>query len=164
MRSDRIATCTSSDPVSPDLVAYSPMSACLRSGVIDIGLAPSTIDDAHRPKTAILDPRQSNKKLILPHADDRAVLDSVETRPLARVLRRDPLTVTQSIRFFCRHGERRDVVQRRLDRQQMLGNGETMPKRHGGIQRNRLAFGKAADGKPAQLDDVAERAQRLRQV
>src|SRR5712692_1920413 len=137
MRSDRIATCTSGDPVSPDLVAYSPMSACLRSGVIDIGFAPSTIDDAHRPKTAILDPRQSDKQLIVPRADDRAVLDIIETRPLARIMQHHKLTVTQSIRFFCRQGERRDVVQRRLDRQQMLGSGQIMPKRYGGIQRNR---------------------------
>src|SRR5260370_16903612 len=58
MRSDRIATCTSGDPVSPDLTAYSPMSACLRSAVIDIGCVPSTDDDAQRSTTAILDPRQ----------------------------------------------------------------------------------------------------------
>src|SRR5712692_6904956 len=99
MRSDRIATCTSGDPVSPDLVAYSPMSVCLRSGVIDIGFAPSTIDDAHRPKTAILDPRQSDKKLIVPRTDDRAVGDFGEPRLLTRVVRRYNLPVTQSIRF-----------------------------------------------------------------
>src|SRR5690606_14453026 len=38
MRSERIATCTSGEPVSPFLVAYSEMSAVLRSAVIDIGL------------------------------------------------------------------------------------------------------------------------------
>ena len=37
MRSLRIATCTSGDPVSAALVAYSEMSVCLRSAVIDIG-------------------------------------------------------------------------------------------------------------------------------
>src|SRR5262245_28185069 len=37
MRSVRIATWTSGDPVSPDLVAYSLTSSCLRSALIDIG-------------------------------------------------------------------------------------------------------------------------------
>src|SRR5713101_4715660 len=136
MRSDRIATCTSGDPVSPDLTAYSPMSACLRSAVIDIGCVPSTDDDAQRPKTAILDPRQGDNAPLQPSADDRAFGESLGLH----VPRHHPLTVTQSIRFFCRQGERRDVVQRRLDRQQMLGSGKTMPKRYGGIQRNRLAL------------------------
>src|SRR5216683_4454408 len=118
MRSERIATCTSGEPVSPGLTAYSPMSVCLRSAVIDIGF-PSTIDDAHRSKPAILDPRQGDDQLIQPRADDRAVGEFVEARPFARVVRRNPLAVTQSSRFGCRQGERRDVVQRRLDRQQV---------------------------------------------
>src|SRR5260370_4914947 len=91
MRSERIATCTSGEPVSPGLTAYSPMSVCLRSAVIDIGFL-STIDDAHRPKTAILDPRQSNNQPIQPRADDRAVGEIVEMR----ILRRHILAVTQS--------------------------------------------------------------------
>src|SRR5262249_22800140 len=37
MRSERTATCTSGDPVSPDLVAYVLMTSALRAGVIDIG-------------------------------------------------------------------------------------------------------------------------------
>src|SRR5713226_9689880 len=102
MRSDRIATCTSGEPVSPGLTAYSPMSVCLRSAVIDIGLVPSTIDDAHRPKSAILDPRQGNKQPVQPRADDGAVGDVVETRPFARIVGRNPLAVTQSRRFGCR--------------------------------------------------------------
>src|SRR6266446_10218099 len=84
MRSDRIATCTSGEPVSPGLTAYSPMSVCLRSAVIDIGLVPSTIDDAHRPKRAVLDPRQSDNQLIQPRADDRANGEIVEMRILRR--------------------------------------------------------------------------------
>ncbi len=90
--------------------------------------------------------------------------DVVEARSLARVERPHPLAVTQSSRFVCRQGEGRDVVQRRLDRQQMLGSGQTMPKGHRRIQRNRLAFGKAADGEPAQLGDMAERSERRRQI
>src|SRR5229473_2656050 len=81
MRSDRIATCTSGEPVSPGLTAYSPMSVCLRSAVIDIGLVPSTIDDAHRPKPAILDPRQGDNQPVQPRADDRAAREIIEVRP-----------------------------------------------------------------------------------
>src|SRR6202158_17909 len=92
MRSDRIATCTSGEPVSPGLTAYSPISICLRSAVIDIGF-PSTIDDAHRSKTAILDPRQGDHKVIQPRADDRAVGDIIEARPLAIIVRRHKLAV-----------------------------------------------------------------------
>src|SRR5216683_6958480 len=110
MRSERIATCTSGEPVSPGLTAYSPMSVCLRSAVIDIGFL-STIDDAHRPKTAILDPRQGHHKLLVTRADDRSVGKTVEMR----IVRRHPLAVTQSSRFVCCQGKRRDVVQRRLD-------------------------------------------------
>ena len=35
-----------------------------------------------------------------------------------------------------------------------------MPKRHRAFQRNRLGFGEAPDREPAQLDDMAERAER----
>src|SRR5437870_12773380 len=78
MRSDRTATCTSGEPVSPDLVAYSPMSVCLRSAVIDIGLCPSTIDDANRPELAPLDPRQRDQQHLVPRPDNRAFADAAE--------------------------------------------------------------------------------------
>src|SRR6266849_1563166 len=87
MRSDRIATCTSGEPVSPGLTAYSPMSVCLRSPVIDIGFVPSTSDDAHRPEPAILDPRQGHHELIMTRADNRAVGETVKMR----IVRRHPL-------------------------------------------------------------------------
>src|SRR5579862_8061691 len=89
MRSVRIATCTSGEPVSPVLTAYSPMSACLRSGVIDIEGFPS-IDHAHRPKAARLGPRQCNDMPRVPHADERPLGDPVE-----RALRDDPLAMAQ---------------------------------------------------------------------
>src|SRR5437867_2003058 len=79
MRSDRIATWTSGEPVSPGFIAYSPISVVLRSAVIDIGFVPSTIDDAHRMQHAVLDPRQRDKPPIVPRADDRAVGEGVET-------------------------------------------------------------------------------------
>src|SRR3954463_14022180 len=55
-RSERIATCPSGEPVSPDLVAYSEMTACLRSGVIDIGIPfASRVEDTHRAKSGAVD-------------------------------------------------------------------------------------------------------------
>src|SRR3954451_4660193 len=164
IRSDRIATCTSGDPVSPDLTAYSPISVCLRSGVIDIDLFPSTVYDPHRPQPACLDPGQRDEKLLVPRADDRPVLDMIEARLLTRILRPHSLAVTQPGGFGCRQGEGRDVVQRRLDWQQMLGSIETMPKGQCRIQRNRLHFIEAADREPPQFGDMAERAERLREV
>src|SRR5438128_11729172 len=145
MRSDRIATCTSGEPVSSSFVRYSPISVCLRSAVIDIGSVPSTIDDAHRPEAAVLDPRQTDKQLVEPGADDGAVLDASEPGSFASVLRRHALTVTQAGRFGCRQGQGRDVVQHGLDRQQMPESGKTMPKRYRQIQRIRWRFGEAAD-------------------
>src|SRR5690606_37292234 len=44
MRSERMATCTSGEPVSVGLVAYSLMRAALRSAVIDIGQSFQTED------------------------------------------------------------------------------------------------------------------------
>src|SRR5262249_42491720 len=164
IRSDRIATCTSGEPVSPDLRPYSPMSACLRSWVIDIDLFPSTVYHAHRPQPVWLDAGQCDKKLFVASANDRALLEMIETRPLVRILRHHPLTMAQPGGFGCRQGEGRDVVQRRLDRQQMLGSGETMPKRQCRIQRNRLSFVEVADGQPTELDDMPWGAERFGEV
>src|SRR5579864_5376351 len=90
MRSDRIATCTSGEPVSPALTAYSPMSVCLRSAVIDIEWFPSTVDDAQRLQAAALDPCHRHQQPLAAGADDRAVGFP------AGGLRHDPLAVAQS--------------------------------------------------------------------
>ena len=82
----------------------------------------------------------------------------------AQVAQRDALPVAQSSRFGCRHGERRDVVQRRLDRQEMLGSGETTPERRGPFQRNRLCLGETPNLETAQFGDVAERAEPDRKI
>src|SRR4029077_1808150 len=163
IRSARIATWTSGDPVSPCLTAYSPMSACLRSGVIDI-VIPSTIDDANWPKMAALNPRQRDEKPIEPGTDDSSLVDAGQPLPFAFGLRRDPLSLAQSGRLGCRQGQSRDVVQHGLDRQQVPGSGETMPKGQGRIQRNRLCLGEPADREAAQFDDVSQRAERLGEV
>src|SRR5215831_11205943 len=73
MRSLRIATWTSGDPVSPSFVAYSVMSACLRSAVIDTDLILSTINDSYRPEAAVFNLRERNQYPLEPNARDRAL-------------------------------------------------------------------------------------------
>src|SRR4051812_3532608 len=75
MRSDRIATWTSGEPVSPDFIAYSPMSTCLRSAVIDIVHVLLAIDYSHRAQHAILDPRQADQEMVVFCPDNRALAD-----------------------------------------------------------------------------------------
>src|SRR5271155_2591485 len=77
IRSERIATCPSGEPVSLVFTAYSPMSVCLRSAVIDIVAFPSKIDHPHRQQTPDFDPRQPDQKLVVPRTDDRAVVKPV---------------------------------------------------------------------------------------
>src|SRR5580704_17466115 len=102
MRSDRTATWTSGDPVSPDFNAYSPISTCLRSAVIDIDAFPSTIDHSHRSKTPVFDPRQPDQKLVVPRTDDRAVAQPVEAGAFAGTGQRDRLAVAKSGGLVCR--------------------------------------------------------------
>src|SRR5215468_10642426 len=78
IRSLRMATWTSAEPVSPSLAPYSVMSACLRSAVIDIDLVPSAINDPHRANEAIFDPSQRNQSLVVPGANYCALLQPVE--------------------------------------------------------------------------------------
>ena len=110
MRSLKIATWTSGDPVSPVLVAYSVMSVCLRSAVMDTDLILSTINDSRRLETAVLDPSESDYHPIVPHTHDRAVDAPGNLYPPITVVRRHPLPATQSGNLGCRQGQRRDAV------------------------------------------------------
>src|SRR5215469_10432764 len=110
MRSLRIATWTSGDPVSPSLVAYSVMSACLRSAVIDTDLILSTINDSYRPEAAVFNLRERNQYPLEPNARDRALGEPVKTCPYLAILRRHALTATDSRGFCCRQGQRRNAV------------------------------------------------------
>src|SRR5258708_8727751 len=85
IRSDRMATCTSGDPVSPDFTPYSEMTVCLRSAVIDIEVSlRSVIDHAHRQEAAVFDARQPDQHLVVPRTDDRAIVKPVEADCLTR--------------------------------------------------------------------------------
>jgi len=94
MRSLRIATWTSGDPVSPSLVAYSVMSVCLRSAVMDTDLIPSTIDDSCRSETAVFDPSESDHRPIAPNTHYRALDEPAYFFPHIGVVRRHSLPAT----------------------------------------------------------------------
>src|SRR5690348_15371370 len=157
IRSLRMATWTSGDPVSPSFAPYSVMSACLRTVVIDIGLVPSAIDDAYRAKAAVFDSGQRNQSLIVPSADDRSVFEPVETRQCVGFARRHPLPATQSSSFASGQDKCRDVVQPSLDRKQKSAIRCYMPTLGDRIQCYRLAFREAANRKAAQFGDVSKR-------
>src|SRR5580693_5976690 len=157
IRSLRMATWTSGDPVAPAFAPNSVMSACLRSAVIDIGPVPSAIDDAYRAKAAVFDPGQRNQSLIVPSADDRSVFEPVETSQCAGFARRNPLPVTQSSGLGFGQDKSRDVVQPSLDRKQKSAIRCYMPTLGDRIQCYRLAFREAADRKAAEFGDVSKR-------
>src|SRR5437868_7724706 len=164
IRSLRMATWTSGDPVSPSFAPYSVMSACLRSAVIDISSVPSRIDDPYRAKAAVFDPGQRNQSLIVPSADDRAVLKPIETSQCAGFARPHPLPATKSSSFASGQDKRRDVVQPSLDRKQKSAIRCYMPTLGDRIQCYRLAFREAANRKAAQFGDVSQRSEACAEI
>src|SRR5271165_641237 len=164
IRSLKIATWTSGDPVSASFAPYSVMSACLRSPVIDIDPVPSAIDDSYRAKAPIFDPGQRNQSQVVPSADDRAFFEPVETSQRARIARRNPLPAAQPGRFGSRQDQSRDVVQPSLDRKQKSAIHCYMPTLGDRIQCNRLAFREAPNRKAAQFGDVSKRYERYAEI
>src|SRR6516165_8747632 len=164
IRSLRMATWTSGDPVSLSLAPYPVMSACLRSPVIDIDPVPSAIDNPYRSKTAVFDPGQSNQSLVVPGADDHTFVEPVEVRPFAGIARRHPLSATQTSSFCSRPAQRRDVVQRGLDWKQMPSLCQTMPILVKGIQRNRLRFSETPNRETTQFGNVGECPERFAEI
>src|SRR5215471_7716786 len=164
MRSLKTATWTSGDPVSRSLVAYSVMSACLRSAVIDTDLSPSTINDSRRSKSAVFDSGQSDHRLVVPSAYDRTLIKPLKPRPYATIVRRHPLPVAHSSSFARSQRQRRDVVQRGLDGQQVPRCLQTMAMLKYRIQRIRLYFAKGADRQATQLSNMPERPERRTEI
>ena len=101
---------------------------------IDTDLTPSAIDDPRRLETAVFDLGQSDHRLVVPSADNRAFVEPVQMRPYANIVWRHPLPATQSSSFGCGQGQGRDVVQRGLDWKQILRSSLTMPTLDYGIQ------------------------------
>src|SRR5271155_276872 len=164
IRSLRMATWTSGDPVSPSFAPYSVMSTCLRSAVIDISPVPSAIDDSYRAKAAVLDPGQRNQSLIVPTPDARAAREPVETSQRAGFARPHPLPATQLRSLDSGQGKSRDVVQPSLDRKQKSAIHCYMPTFGDRIQCYCLGFRKAAHRKAAQFGDVSKRPKRFAEI
>ena len=79
MRSLRMATCTSGEPVSSLLVANSLMSDCFRSAVIDIQYSVSSqVEHAHRANFGAGYPDQRHRFALGLGADDGALGDVFE--------------------------------------------------------------------------------------
>ena len=121
MRSDRIATWTSGEPVSPDLVAYVLMTSALRPVVIDIGHNLSSLPALPvRPaklntRLGTISPRSISASAMSWPADrdvDRAAEDG--SVPSAQ---QNGLAPVEPCRICPADGQRRDVVQRGLNGQ-----------------------------------------------
>src|SRR2546421_77414 len=141
MRSLSTATWTSGEPVSPSLRAYSLMTSCLRGSVIDIGsLLSLVVQHTHRTKRAVGDLGERHQLGAAGGADALAVAKLQHEGPIGGAEREHGLAASQAGRFGLRQGKRRDVVQRRLDRKQVLEWGRTMPKGGEFIQGNRLGL------------------------
>src|SRR6185312_16352812 len=165
MRSLRIAICTSGEPVSPSLRAYSLTSSCLRASVIDIGsLLISKIQHAHRPESSRRNLGERHQLAAGGGANHCAVAELIDARLIGGAQQRHGLTATQAEGFDFRQGQSRDVVQRGLDRKKMLGSGGTMPQGGQFIQGNRAFQAETPDGKPAQRDDMGTGAKHLAQI
>src|SRR5579862_6118685 len=165
IRSLRTATCTSGEPVSPSLRAYSLMISCLRGSAIDIGyLLSLEVQDTHRTKRAACDLGERHQLCAAGDADALAVAELQHEGPIGGAEREYGLAASQAGRFGLRQGERRDVVQRRLNRKQVLEWGGTMPEGGEFIQGNRVRFVEGADPRAPERRDMAISAQAERQV
>src|SRR5215475_6638728 len=123
MRSDRIATCTSGDPVSPGFLAYVLITSALRPAVTDIGLPFLSRGSAH----------QAGK---VEHAlgDDFATIQLGKGQQAARCrdidcaaeiggvpsAQQNGLASLKPCRVCSADGQRRDVVQRGLNGHQSI--------------------------------------------
>src|SRR5436305_10855655 len=108
MRSVRIATCTSGEPVSLLPCACSLISACLRSAVIDIGslLFLSKVEPPDDPEAVGRGFDQSDRTSVLCR----------QLKPRLCGETGKPLPMTEQLGLAGGDGEGRDVVQRRLKR------------------------------------------------
>src|SRR5579862_4627291 len=170
MRSERTATCTSGEPVSPVPVAYSWISVCLRSGVIDMRSSSSKVENTKRPQLATRQLGERNRLALSGREIDR---ESLKIVACARLFpdagkqsrsHQNGIAGAQAHRIRTRHGERRDAVQRSRDGPQVLKSGGTMPKRLQVFQWNCLAKRKWPDSGPAKRRNMPHRAERAGKV
>src|SRR5579864_491575 len=83
MRSLSTATCTSGEPVSPSLRAYSLMTSCLRGSAIDIGsLLSLKVQHTHRTKRAVCDLGERHQLCAAGGADAPAIAQLQHESPI----------------------------------------------------------------------------------
>ncbi len=98
--------------------------------------------------------------MIVPRADDGAAPEAVELLPPVGIGRPHALAAAQPTGFGCRQAQRRDAVQRGLDRKQTPARRQNMLPVINGFQRNRLRHGERPDREAAQRGDMAEGPER----
>src|SRR5260370_36766264 len=117
MRSLRTATCTSGEPVSPSLRAYSLMTSCLRGSAIDIGsLLCLKVQDTHRTKRAVCDLRERHQLGAAGGADALAVAKLQHEGPIDGSEREDGRAPPQTGRSGLRQRRAAQDVRARLTR------------------------------------------------
>src|SRR5579871_2544802 len=123
MRSERMATCTSAEPVSCGERAWVLIRSAFRSTVIDIGISGSEVEHANGTKLSgaqlangrrpVVSPRQNGagrKPFSIRSGEPRLQRFDLSGEQNDRSPLREPK------RLLVGHGQRRDVVQRGLDR------------------------------------------------
>src|SRR3546814_14423760 len=130
MRSVRIATCTSGEPVSPSWRECSLMSSCLRSAVIDIViLSKLEVKSAHDPDISVRNLHQRDWNAFQP-CTMQSVLSGYPVQDL---------TLTDQPCLAGGETKSRDVVQPCLKRQDYVFKGAAFPAFPHFFQRTRLA-------------------------
>src|SRR3569833_54512 len=128
MRSVRIATWTSGEPVSPLPRPWSLMSACLRSAVIDIESLLFFLK-VEPPD----DPKAVGRRF---HQRDRSFLQGRQLKPRLCGEPDKLLSVMEQTGLVGSDGEGRDVVQRRDKRQYRLRQSARLSGFFQKVQRN----------------------------
>src|ERR1700742_1661595 len=136
IRSLKMATWTSGEPVSLLPLAYSLMTSDFRSEVIDIGFSfrESEVHHAHRTELARFETGQSDEPAFGHGANHVAGGEPPNTVAVESVEKSNRLPGPKAYRLGGRQGQCRDVVQRGLDRQNVLKSGGTMAQSLQGVQ------------------------------
>src|ERR1700761_4340470 len=137
MRSDRIAICTSGDPVSLAPVACSATTSFLRSGVIIFQFRTSgvgKIEDAKRLKLSFGDFGQCHGRTVFLLEEHGQPLEFVAAESITHAGEQiradeDGVAGSDANRIGATDGQRRDAVQRGRQGPQIPKSGGTMHKR-----------------------------------
>src|SRR6185312_7512732 len=137
------------------------MISCLRARVIDIGLSLIEIENTDRPQATVTDLRECHQPVAIDGPNGGALAEILTKRLVGA---RHGSSVSEGCRLCLGYGKRRDVVQRGLNRKQMLGSGGTMPHNCEVFQGNRPLGAKPPDPEAPQGDDVGECAEGPAQI